>query len=116
MTPDEVEGYVRRRIGEARELAGYSQREMAARMGMAPSTWQDVERGPRGLDVALIVRIGQVTGRRLSWFLPAELAAGVELGAVIRGFFPGLPEHRVRQIEELARLMWEDWRRSQDNG
>jgi hypothetical protein len=57
-------------------------------MRMAPSTRQDVEAGPRSLDVELLMRIGKTTDRTLTWSPPVErdtAAGGVSfaIGALL---------------------------------
>jgi transcriptional regulator with XRE-family HTH domain len=64
------------RIREAREDAGLTQEQIAPLLGVTLATVSRYERGigKRGISVAMLARIAQVTGKPLSFFL-SEVAA-----------------------------------------
>lgn len=112
MNGQELEAYVRRRIGEGRELAGFSKREMARRMGIAVTTWVAIEDEKRALDIALMARISETLETPFSWFFPPELVSRDVSDALLRAY-PGLSEVALSQVANLARLLSDEALRSQ---
>ena len=107
MDSEGLERHIRRRISEARELAGLNKQEMAHRIGIAPSSWLAIEDGPRSLDIELLVRIADITGREFGWFFPDGLLE-VDLASVLLREYPGIPASDVRQLVRLAELMYRE--------
>jgi Zn-dependent peptidase ImmA (M78 family)/transcriptional regulator with XRE-family HTH domain len=70
------------RVAAARELAGFSQRELAERLGIHRSALTRVELGQRQLDALELARIAELLGRTVEWFLtaPAETLASRRAG------------------------------------
>lgn len=112
-----VREFVGRRVAEARALAGgMTQEDLAARLGVRFTTVSMIETGANAVTVDRLLDIAAITEQRLVWFFPREAVEGADFAAVVRAWFPGLAEYRVQQVAELARLLWEDGRRSQGSG
>ncbi len=73
MTIDDFKAQVRARIRQARTARGWTQKELAERLGLASNvTVARYESGERNVDLDTLARIAAVTGREVSWFLDAE--------------------------------------------
>jgi Zn-dependent peptidase ImmA (M78 family)/transcriptional regulator with XRE-family HTH domain len=60
------------RVALARERSGFSQRELAERLGLDRSAVTRIEQGTRRLDALELVRLAQSLGRTTEWFLTAS--------------------------------------------
>ncbi|MFY1695969.1 helix-turn-helix domain-containing protein [Solwaraspora sp. WMMA2101] len=82
------------RVAAARELAGFSQRELAERLGIHRSALTRVELGQRQLDALELSRIAELLGRTVEWFLtvPAETLASRRAGISA--------DHDVQRLED----------------
>ena len=81
-----------RRLTEARDAAGLSQRELADHLGVKESTitkWESGERSPRGQRVS---KLAGILGVSLSWIL------------VGRGVEPSAGNHDIAQLRAELRL------------
>jgi Zn-dependent peptidase ImmA (M78 family)/DNA-binding XRE family transcriptional regulator len=56
----------------ARERAGFSQGDLAQRVGLSRSSLTRVELGQRRLDALELVRLAQATGRSVEWFVSSS--------------------------------------------
>jgi transcriptional regulator with XRE-family HTH domain len=75
LNQSDLHRFIIAKIREARLLAGYNKVEMARRLGMVKSAYQKLEDGDQKfIDVILLVQVADVTGRRLSFFMPPEFA------------------------------------------
>lgn len=57
------------RVTLARERAGFSQSQLAERIGMSRPSLTRVEQGTRRIDVLELVRLARATGRSVQWFV-----------------------------------------------
>jgi transcriptional regulator with XRE-family HTH domain len=67
--PEETIRQVGRRVGELRELAGYTQAEAAERLEMGLANYKRIEYGHQNLTLRLMVRIANAFGVRLERLL-----------------------------------------------
>jgi transcriptional regulator with XRE-family HTH domain len=58
------------KLVKAREEAGLLQRDAAQLLGISPSVLCAVEQGQRRIDVAELIVLARLYGKRLSWFEP----------------------------------------------
>lgn len=92
-----------RKIQKAREEAGLSQEELAARLGCTQAALSNYELGKRRLYLSQLERISQVLGKPITYFLeagepdtqaPAHLLQDPLLLAILRGAAELSPEER----------------------
>lgn len=94
-------------VTQARERAGFSQEQLAERLGMSRPSLTRVERGQRRLDALELVRLAQATGRSVEWFVsrPPDVFASHRVG-VSAGQDVAVLEERLestaRDVELLA--------------
>ncbi len=62
------------RVAAARTAAGFTQQQLADRLGFHRSALARVERGQRQLDVLELVELAEVLGRTVEWFVTAPPA------------------------------------------
>ncbi|MGQ9531865.1 MAG: helix-turn-helix domain-containing protein [Desulfotomaculales bacterium] len=93
-----------RKIQRAREEAGLSQEELAARLGCSQSTLSNYELGKRRLYLAQLEAIGRALGKPLQYFLEDEDLFRVEIPET-----RGAPD--LREILELAARLSPEERR-----
>lgn len=95
------------RVTQARERAGFSQEQLAERLGMSRPSLTRVERGRRRLDALELVRLAQATGRSVEWFVSrspdvfASHRVGVSAGQDVAVLEERL-EGTARDVELLA--------------
>ncbi|MBM3856221.1 MAG: helix-turn-helix transcriptional regulator [Verrucomicrobia bacterium] len=58
------------KLVKAREEAGLLHRDAAQQLGISPSVLCAVEQGQRRIDVAELLVLARLYGKRLSWFEP----------------------------------------------
>jgi transcriptional regulator with XRE-family HTH domain len=82
------------RVAAARERAGFTQRELAERLGLNRSALTRIELGQRQLDALELARLAGALGRSVEWFLtpPPESIASHRTGPS--------PDQDVRRLEE----------------
>jgi transcriptional regulator with XRE-family HTH domain len=98
----EVHTFVRKRIEEARTLAGYNKAEMARLMKMTKQTYLKLENGGlKSIDVTYLVQMAAVTGRDVSFFL-SESSKG-DLVTAIRQSYPDLTTASLGEVLDFAR-------------
>lgn len=73
------------RLRRAREEAGLTLRQVAARANLAPSTVQKVESGKIVPSVAVMVRLADALNRRASFFIEDDAQAVADIRFVPRG-------------------------------
>jgi Zn-dependent peptidase ImmA (M78 family)/transcriptional regulator with XRE-family HTH domain len=94
-------------VTQARERAGFSQEQLAERLGMSRPSLTRVERGQRRLDALELVRLAQATGRSVEWFVsrPPDVFASHRIG-ISAGQDVAVLEERLestaRDVELLA--------------
>ena len=100
----ELRSFIIGRIEEARLLAGYNTVEMARQLHMARPTYAKLEAGDTVfIDVTLLIQIADVTGRRLSFFLPD--ADVPDLASSMKAHHPYLSPHQVKDaLDYVASL------------
>lgn len=82
------------RVATARELAGFTQRELAERLGLHRSAVTRMEIGQRQLDALELAKIADMLGRSVEWFL-------TEAPPTIASHRSGLSAgHDVRKLED----------------
>lgn len=97
------------RVLQARERAGFSQSALAERLGLSRSSLTRVEQGQRRLDALELVRLAQVTGRSVEWFVTrspdvfASHRAGTAAGQEVAALEERL-ESTARDVELLAEI------------
>ena len=108
MSDAELYDLIRHRINDARVLAGLTKTEMAERLKIGRVTYLDIERGRnKHIDVLLLYRIAQVTGRKLSFFLPESVEQDPVRGleeSMLQAF-PDLEAPSVGEIVDFIRLV-----------
>lgn len=57
------------RVAAARQLAGFTQHELATRLGLSRSAVTRIELGQRHLDLLELARLADALGRTVAWFL-----------------------------------------------
>lgn len=72
--PDLYEEF-RRRLIAARESAGLTQREAAARLGRSHSFVAKSEAGERRIDVIELLQFARLYRKRISYFLPTDASS-----------------------------------------
>ncbi|MBC7106324.1 MAG: helix-turn-helix transcriptional regulator [Firmicutes bacterium] len=104
-----------RKIQRAREEAGLSQEELAARLGCSQSTLSNYELGKRRLYLAQLEAIGRALGKPIHYFLEDEGLPGPEIseteGAAdlreVLGLAARLSPEERRQVLDFVRfLLW----------
>jgi Zn-dependent peptidase ImmA (M78 family)/transcriptional regulator with XRE-family HTH domain len=97
------------KVIQARERAGFSQAELAERLGMSRPSLTRVELGQRRLDALELVRLAQATGRSVDWFVTrspdvfASHRVGVTSGPEVTALEDRL-ESTARDVELLAEI------------
>lgn len=95
------------RVLQARERAGFSQSQLAERLGMSRPSLTRVEQGQRRLDALELVRLSRATGRSVEWFVSrspdvfASHRMGVSAGQDVAALEERL-ESTARDVELLA--------------
>lgn len=105
LTPDELKGFVRSRIRQARTECGWTQKELADRLGLASNvSIARYESGERSVDLDTLARIASATARPVAWFLEEKPAPDdlVDLVDQVRLAEASLRGIR-RSLEALAR-------------
>lgn len=68
--PKDVKALIRARVRQARTESGWTQKELASRLGLSSNvSVARYESGDRDVDVATLARIAELTGRSLAWFV-----------------------------------------------
>jgi transcriptional regulator with XRE-family HTH domain len=100
----ELRAYVRRRIEEARQIAGYNKSEMARLLNMGKGTYLDLDSGrSKFMDVVLLQQIADATNREITFFLPD--AKRPDLAAALLSAYPDLTPEQVRDaLDYVASL------------
>jgi len=99
--------HIGQRIRDARELAGWTQQtELARRLGVPRQTLNDWETGQSGVSWENLQRIAELTGRKLSFFLPDSEKA--DLAATLLALYPKMDAGTVRSIMRIAQTLYED--------
>src|SRR3990172_2307065 len=89
-----------RRIVEAREIMGWEQKELAAQLGVPPSTLNEWENGNVNVKWEWLERIARVTGREVSYLLPGSEVP--DLALALEKAFPELTPLQIREVIEYA--------------
>lgn len=110
----DLERWARARIRQAREHAGFNKREMARRMSMASSSWLAIEDGDRGLELSLLLTIAEKTGVSWRYFFPFERPP--DLVAALLAQYPDMPAPQVQSIVSMAKIIYDQFKSSQDSG
>lgn len=103
-----------RKIQRAREEAGLSQEELAARLGCSQSTLSNYELGKRRLYLAQLEAIARALGKPLHYFLEeedyvwegAEGRGEPELEEIVRLAARLSREERQQMLEYMRFLLW----------
>lgn len=90
------------RIREARQMAGFQQQELAARLGVTPAALSLIESDRNAVTVERLGEIARLCGRDILWFLPSDRA---DLAACLRARFPDLTPEAIRSIETYAQFL-----------
>lgn len=97
------------KVALARERAGFSQKELAERLGMSRPSLTRVEQGQRRLDALELVQLARLTGRSVEWFVsrtPAAFAShrtGLSAGQDVTALEERL-ESTARDVELLSEI------------
>lgn len=90
------------RVAAARELGGFTQRELGDRLGVHRSAITRIELGQRQLDALELARLADALGRPVEWFL-------TEPPATIASHRDGLSADKdVQRLEDALELMGRD--------
>lgn len=98
-----IRRYVCDRISEALSLAGMTQGELGARLGIGGNAVSQMIKGTRGVSVERLVQIAEATEREVSFFLPGP--GKPDLAAALRAAFPGMTDGQVLGVEAYARFL-----------
>ena len=68
----DIQNFISKKIREAREEKGITQKELADALGYSPMGISHFERGMRGIKMSDIEKLAKYLGKKMFYFLPPE--------------------------------------------